>query len=153
MSAVGNFVWFITGGILMGLFWCLFGVMAYLSIFGIPWGKACFVIAQFTFFPFGKTAISRSELNLKQDIGTGNWGMAGNLIWFLFAGVWLAMFHLIWALANFTTVIFIPFGIQHLKLASIALAPIGKTIVSNEVAKAAMEANAKLKVEKLRLTN
>ena len=79
--------------------------------------------------------------------------MAGNLIWFLFAGVWLAMFHLIWALANFTTVIFIPFGIQHLKLASIALAPIGKTIVSNEVAKAAMEANAKLKVEKLRLTN
>ena len=56
--------------------------------------------------------------------------MVGNILWFIFAGVWLAIGHVVTALALFLTIIGIPFGVQHLKLAVLALAPIGKTIVA-----------------------
>ena len=150
MRAIGNFIWFIFGGILMGLAWWLVGLLAFLSIVGIPWGKACFVIGQFTFFPFGQEAISRKELQQKDDIGTGSLGMLGNVVWFVFAGVWLAIGHLFSAALCLITIIGIPFGIQHLKLAGIALAPIGKTIVSTEVAVAARKANAEASVASMR---
>jgi len=150
MRAIGNFIWFIFGGILMGLAWWLVGLLAFLSIVGIPWGKACFVIGQFTFFPFGQEAISRKELKHKDDIGTGGLGMLGNVVWFVFAGVWLAIGHLFSAVLCLITIIGIPFGIQHLKLAGIALAPIGKTIVSTEVAVAARKANAEASVASMR---
>ena len=150
MRAIGNFIWFIFGGILMGLAWWLVGLLAFLSIVGIPWGKACFVIGQFTFFPFGQEAISRKELQQKDDIGTGGLGMLGNVVWFVFAGVWLAIGHLFSAVLCLITIIGIPFGIQHLKLAGIALAPIGKTIVSTEVAEAARKANAEAAVASMR---
>ena len=83
MRAIGNFLWFILGGALMGLAWWLVGVVAFMSIVGIPWGKACFVIGQFSFFPFGKEAISRKELKQTDDIGTGALGTFGNVIWFV----------------------------------------------------------------------
>ena len=150
MRAIGNFIWFIFGGILMGLAWWLVGLLAFLSIVGIPWGKACFVIGQFTFFPFGQEAINRKELKHKDDIGTGGLGMLGNVVWFVFAGVWLAIGHLLSAVLCLITIIGIPFGIQHLKLAGIALAPIGKTIVSTEVAVAARKANAEASVASMR---
>lgn len=137
MRAIGNFLWFILGGVFMGLSWWLLGALAYITIVGIPWGKACFVIGQFTFFPFGKEAIKRNELSSKDDVGTGGFGLIGNIIWFIFAGVWLAIGHVASAIVCFLTIIGIPFGIQHLKLAGIALAPIGKTIVDKEVAVAA----------------
>ena len=146
MSAIGNFLWFILGGIFMGLGWWLAGLVAFITIIGIPWGKACFVIGQFTFFPFGKEAVSRKELSNKDDIGTGGLGMIGNIIWFIFAGVWLAIGHVISAILCFCTIIGIPFAIQHLKLAGIALAPIGKTIVSKEVAAAARKHDAEADV-------
>ena len=150
MRAIGNFIWFIFGGILMGLAWWLVGLVAFLSVVGIPWGKACFGIGQFTFFPFGQEAISRKELQQKDDIGTGGLGMLGNVVWFVFAGVWLAIGHLLSAVLCLITIIGIPFGIQHLKLAGIALAPIGKTIVSSEVAAAARKANAEAAVATMR---
>ena len=150
MRAIGNFIWFILGGILMGLAWWLVGLLAFVSIVGIPWGKACFVIGQFTFFPFGKEAISRKELRQKDDIGTGGLGTLGNVVWFVFAGFWLAIGHLFSAVVCFVTIIGIPFGIQHLKLAGIALVPIGKTIVSKEVAAAARKTNAEATVATLR---
>lgn len=134
MNAIGNFFWFVLGGALMGLGWWLAGLVCYLTIVGIPWGKACFVIGQFAFFPFGKEAVSRKDLSAKDDIGTGTLGQLGNIIWFIFAGVWLAIGHLVSAFACFITIIGIPFGIQHMKLAAIALAPIGKTIVPKDVA-------------------
>lgn len=129
MRTLGNIFWFILGGFLMGLGWWLAGLIAMLTIVGIPWAKACFVIGKFSFFPFGKKAIPRDELLLKQDIGTGALGVLGNIIWFILAGWWLAIGHLISALACFVTIIGIPFGLQHLKLAGIAVFPIGKTIV------------------------
>lgn len=116
----------------MGLAWWLAGILCLLTVVGIPWAKACFVIGQFSFFPFGKEAINRKELNQSDDIGTGVLGMLGNVIWFVFAGVWLAIGHIMSALACFITIIGIPFGIQHLKLAVIAIAPIGQTIVNSE---------------------
>jgi len=129
MGLIGNILWFIFGGCLMGLGWWLVGLLAAVTIVGIPWAKACFVIGQFAFFPFGKEAVSRKDLTRKDDIGTGVLGLIGNIIWFLFAGIWLAIGHLSSALVCFVTIIGIPFGIQHIKLALIALAPIGKTIV------------------------
>ena len=150
MSAIGNILWFVLGGVFMGLGWWLAGLLAFITIIGIPWGKACFVIGQFTFFPFGQEAVSRKELSNQDDIGTGGLGMIGNIIWFIFAGVWLAIGHVLCALLCFFTIIGIPFGIQHIKLAGIALAPIGKTIVSKEVAAAARQHHADAYVEKLR---
>ena len=129
MRFIGNLLWFIFGGALMGLGWWVAGLIAYLSIICIPWAKACFVIGQFAFFPFGKEAVNRRYINNKEDIGTGMLGMIGNMLWFIFAGIWLAIGHVISALVCFVTIIGIPFGIQHLKLAAIALAPIGKTVV------------------------
>lgn len=129
MSLVGNILWFILGGALMGISWWIAGVLAYLSIIGIPWGKACFVIGQFAFMPFGKEAVNRKYVNDKDDIGTGSLGTIGNVIWFIFAGFWLALGHLFSAMICFVTIIGIPFGVQHIKLAGIAVAPIGKTII------------------------
>lgn len=134
MKTIGNIIWFVLGGIWMGLAWCFFGLIAFITIVGIPWGRACFVIGNFSFFPFGKEVISRQELSKKMDIGTSPLGFIGNVIWFVFAGLWLAIGHLISAVACFVTIIGIPFSLQHLKLASISLAPIGKTVVSKEAA-------------------
>ena len=150
MRSIGNFLWFILGGVFMGLGWWLAGLIAFVSIVGIPWGRACFVIGNFTFFPFGREAISRQELTHEEDLGTGPWGLVGNIVWFLLAGMWLAIGHVISAVACFVTIIGIPFAIQHLKLAGIALAPVGKTIVSKEVAAAAHEANARAQVSRMR---
>ena len=132
LRVIGNILWFVLGGALMGLGWWLVGLIAFVTIVGIPWGRACFVIGQFAFFPFGQEAVSRRDLNQTDDIGTGPFGLVGNVIWFVLAGIWLAIGHLTSALACFVTIIGIPFALQHLKLAGIALAPIGKTIVPKE---------------------
>ena len=137
IRTVGNILWFVLGGLVMGLAWWLIGLLAFITIIGIPWGRSCLVIGQFTMWPFGREAISRSELRQREDIGTGLLGLLGNVIWFLLAGFWLAVAHIMVALALFLTIIGIPFGIQHLKLAGIALAPVGKTIVFSDVANAA----------------
>lgn len=129
LRLIANILWFILGGALMGLAWWLFGLLAMLSIVGIPWARASFVIGNFTFFPFGKEAVSREIINQQSDIGTGIFGSLGNIIWFIFAGLWLCIAHLIAAFGSFISIIGIPFGIQHVKLAMISLAPIGKTIV------------------------
>ncbi|MBP7203099.1 MAG: YccF domain-containing protein [Propionivibrio sp.] len=138
------------GGVLMGLGWWLVGLLAFVSIVGIPWGKACFVIGQFAFWPFGKEAVSRDDLSGREDIGTGALGLVGNIIWFVLAGVWLAIGHVLSAAACFITIIGIPFGIQHLKLAGIALAPIGKTIVEKELAAAVRGENAQADLSRRR---
>ena len=150
MRAIGNFLWFILGGVFMGLGWWLAGALAFVSIVGIPWGRACFVIGNFTFFPFGKEAIDREDLSGEKDLGTGGLGVVGNIVWFLLAGWWLAVGHVMSAAACFVTIIGIPFGIQHLKLAGIALAPIGKTIVPKDVAAAARGSRAQADLSRIR---
>lgn len=129
ISFLGNLIWFVLGGFFMGVAWWLVGVIMFITIIGIPWGKACFVIGSFSFFPFGKEAVSRDSLSGKGDVGTGTLGMIGNILWFLVAGIWLAIGHLTSAVACAVTIIGIPFAIQHVKLALISLAPIGQTVI------------------------
>ncbi|MEZ8269767.1 YccF domain-containing protein [Vibrio splendidus] len=143
MKTIGNIIWFLFGGVFMGLAWWFFGLLAFLTIVGIPWGRSCFVMGNFSFFPFGQEAISRDELTNEMDIGTSPLGVIGNVIWFLFAGIWLAIGHIMSAVACFITIIGIPFAIQHLKLAVISLAPIGKTVVDKREAEAARVRNYK----------
>jgi uncharacterized membrane protein YccF (DUF307 family) len=137
MRTIANVLWFVLGGVVMGLGWWLAGLVMAISVIGLPWAKSCFVIGSFAFFPFGREAISRRELTGKDDVGTGSLGFVANVVWFLLAGVWLAIGHLGSAVLNFVSIIGIPFGVQHLKLAMIALAPVGQTVVSKEEAEAA----------------
>ncbi|EGA71117.1 hypothetical protein VISI1226_06333 [Vibrio sinaloensis DSM 21326] len=134
LKTLGNIIWFLCGGIFMGLAWWLVGLICFISIIGIPWGRACFVIGNFSFFPFGQEVIGRDELTNEMDIGTSPLGVIGNVVWFLLAGIWLAIGHILSAVACFVTIIGIPFALQHLKLAYISLAPIGKTVVPKEQA-------------------
>lgn len=136
MRLIGNLMWFVFGGFFMGLGWWLIGLIAYITVVGVPWARACFVIGQLCFFPFGKEIVNRRELTLRDDIGTGMAGLVGNVIWFVLAGLWLAIGHLISALLCFITIIGVPFGVQHLKIAAIAVAPIGKAVVTSEAAAA-----------------
>lgn len=129
LRTLGNLLWLVLGGFVMGLGWWVAGLLCAVTIVGLPWAKACFVIGQFAFWPFGKMAVNREQVNGQGDIGTGALGTLGNVLWFVVAGVWLAIGHLLSAFACFITIIGIPFGLQHLKLAGMTLAPIGKTIV------------------------
>lgn len=129
LRLIGNLLWFILGGFFMGLAWTVVGVLAFVSIIGIPWGRACFMIAGFAFWPFGREAVNREVAGERPDIGTGPLGIIGNIIWLLVAGWWLALGHLFSALIDFVTIIGIPFGVQHIKLAGASLFPIGLKIV------------------------
>lgn len=142
MRTAANFLWFILNGFWMGLGWCFFGVLAAITIVGLPWARACFVIGQMAFLPFGREAINRRALTGQDDIGTGAIGALGNIIWFVCAGAWLALGHILWGIANCITIIGIPFGLQHFKLAGLALFPVGQTIVTKEVAEAARNQGA-----------
>ncbi len=130
LRLIFNIAWFIMGGFLMGLAWWLVGIICFISIIGIPFGRACFVLGELSFWPFGQEQMNRTAARGKGDIGTGVFGTIGNVIWFLLFGVWLAIGHLAHAIACFITIIGIPFGIAHLKLALLSLAPIGQTIVT-----------------------
>jgi len=145
-----NFLWFIFNGFWMGLGWWCFGILAAITIIGLPWARACFVIGQMAFLPFGKETISRRELTGHDDLGTDTIGLLGNIIWFICAGFWLALGHVVWGIANCITLIGIPFGIQHFKLAGLALFPVGKAIVTKEVAQASRNNRAFVPVATLR---
>ena len=129
MKIIFNVLWVLFGGCFMALGWWLAGLISAISIVGLPWSRSCFVIGKFALWPFGYEAINRRDLSGRIDLGTGPMGLLGNVIWFLVAGWWLAIGHLTSALACFVSIIGIPFGIQHIKLALIAIAPIGMTIV------------------------
>lgn len=128
-SALLNILWVVLGGLVMALGWWLAGLVCAITIVGLPWARSCFVIGLFSLWPFGQEAISRRDLTGHADLGTGALGLLGNVIWFVVAGWWLATGHVASALACFLTIVGIPFGIQHLKLALIALAPIGMQVV------------------------
>ena len=151
LRILGNIFWFVFGGLVMGLGWWLAGVLCFISIVGIPWGRACFVIGGFAFLPFGREAVNREDLTRRGDLGTGAFGFIGNVIWFVVAGIWLAIGHLCSAVACFVTIIGIPFGVQHLKLALLTLAPIGKTIVDKELAAAVRGEAAQSELDRRRV--
>jgi len=116
----------------MAALWLLAGVIMVITIVGIPWARAAFNIAVYTLLPFGQTAVNRADYIGHEDVGTGPLGTIGNLIWLVLAGWWLALAHLIIALGLAITIIGLPFAWAHLKLAGLALWPIGKMIIPIE---------------------
>ena len=125
-----NILWVVFGGLWMALAWLIAAVLMAITIIGLPWTRAALHIARYTLLPFGYQAVSRAEYSGRADLGTGPFGVLGNVIWLLLAGWWLAFGHVITAVALAVTLIGLPFAWAHLKLAAIALWPIGKIIVA-----------------------
>ena len=131
MSAISvllNLLWIIFGGLWMAAGWMIAAVVMAITIIGLPWTRAGFNIAVYTLLPFGQKAVPRAAYG-HNDIGTGPLGMLGNVLWLLLAGWWLALGHLITAFMLAITIVGIPFAWAHVKLAGLALWPIGKMIV------------------------
>ncbi len=128
-SVLLNLLWIVFGGLWMAAGWFVAALVMAITIVGLPWTRAAFNIALYTLLPFGQTAVSRAAHTGREDLGTGLLGAIGNLIWLVLAGWWLALGHLLTALLLAITVIGIPFAWAHLKLAGLALWPIGKMIV------------------------
>ena len=129
VSLLLNLLWIIFGGLYMAVGWLIAAAIMAITIIGIPWARAAFNIASYTMLPFGRKAVSRAEHLGGHDVGTGPFGLLGNIVWFVLAGWWLALGHLITAILLAVTIVGIPFAWVHLKLAGISLWPIGKIIV------------------------
>ena len=135
MSLFLNLLWIVFGGLWMAVGWVFAAVIMAITIIGLPWARAAFNIAVYTLLPFGQTAVSRDAYTGHEDLGTGPLGTLGNIIWLIFAGWWLALGHLLFALGHAITIIGLPFAWAHLKLAGLALWPIGRMIVPIEEAR------------------
>lgn len=124
MRLLGNILWFILGGFIMGLAWWFTALLCAITIVGIPWALAAFRIGAFSFWPFGRQVADKPA----GTVGSGISAL-GNLIWALLFGWWLALGHLMSAVLCAITIIGIPFALQHVKLAGLAFFPYGKEIV------------------------
>ncbi len=116
-----NLVWLVLHGWLLALAYALAGVVACLFVVTIPFGIAAFRLAGFVVWPFGRTTVRAP--------GAGVASAVGNLVWFLVAGWWLALVHLVAGIAFCLTVVGIPFGVASFKLAAVGLFPLGKRVV------------------------
>lgn len=126
MRLLGNLIWLLFGGLATGLGWWLAGLVAAITIIGIPFSIAAFRIGTFTFWPFGREVVDRPD----RDEGQKLLVLLGNIVWIILGGIWLALAHLFFALLLAITIIGIPFAVQHLKLAQLSLTPYGKMIVA-----------------------
>lgn len=135
MRTIANILWVIFGGWLTALGWLLAALLMAITIIGLPWTRACLSIARFSFWPFGSRLIAREQLKGRADIGTGGFGLIGNIVWFILGGWYLAIMHLITGIAWCVTIIGVPFGAAHFRLMKQALAPIGKVVVPRDVAR------------------
>jgi uncharacterized membrane protein YccF (DUF307 family) len=124
VSLLLNVLWIVFGGLYMAAGWVVAAIVMVVTIIGIPWARAALTMALYTLLPFGHRVVDQPS-----GIGTGPFGFIGNIIWLLLAGWWLALGHLITALLLAVTLIGIPFAWAHLKLAGLALWPIGRTVV------------------------
>ena len=128
ISVILNLLWIIFGGLWMAAGWMIAAAVMAITVIGLPWTRAAFNMAVYTLLPFGQQAVSRGDLG-QNDLGTGPLGIVGNVLWLILAGWWLALAHLITAIMLAITIVGIPFAWAHVKLAGLALWPIGKTIV------------------------
>jgi len=119
MTFIGNLLWLVLGGIVSAILWAVIGLLLCVTIIGIPFGLQCLKIAGFVMWPFGR------------DVSPGGFGLMGaigNIIWILICGIELCILHLVFGLLLCVTIIGIPFGLQHFKLAKLALVPFGAQI-------------------------
>ncbi|MHB8886071.1 MAG: YccF domain-containing protein [Methylovirgula sp.] len=132
LQLILNILWIVTGGIWMAFGWVIAALIMAITIIGLPWTRAALNIAAYSLLPFGQRAVSRRDWTGQDDLGTGAFGTLGNILWLVLAGWWLALAHVVTAVALAVTIIGLPFAWAHLKLAGIALWPIGKMIVPND---------------------
>lgn len=119
MRLLLNILWFVLGGWISGSLWLLAGAILAITIVGLPWTPAAFRIASFSYWPFGRVVVDR-------DPGVSS--VVLNVLWFVLAGWWLALHHIVLAAGLAVTVIGIPFAWQHVKLAILSLTPVGKGV-------------------------
>ncbi|MGB8817438.1 MAG: YccF family protein [Rhizobiaceae bacterium] len=154
MRNAGNVIWFVFGGAFIAALW-LFGALIFaISIIGLPITRAAIEMARLSAFPFGKDVIHVRELDAKgisaTTAMTGTIGFIANVIWACTFGVLLFVSYLIAGVLNCVTIIGIPFGLQSFKLAGISFWPVGRRVVSVELATLARQENAKSKLAKMR---
>lgn len=118
-----NVIWFVTAGIWLWLSYILAGIIACIFIVTIPFGLASFRIANFVLWPFGREVVDTGRVTGVSTIG--------NIIWFIIAGVWLAIGHIATAAAQAVTIIGIPLAWANLKLIPVTCFPFGKKIVNS----------------------
>lgn len=121
MQTFGNIIWFIFGGVLIALEYFVGGFLLCLTIIGIPFGIQVFKLGVLALWPMGHSVIS-------EDYSGGCISLIMNILWILVGGIWISLSHLLLGVLFCITLIGIPFGIQHFKLAGLALTPFGKTI-------------------------
>lgn len=143
LRLVGNVIWFIFGGAILGLVYLLAGALFSLTVIMHPIGKACFNISKLMFAPFGKEIIKETELKGSDNVNGVRkaGGLIMNILW-LPIGIPLMFAHVGAAIIMFLGIITIPFGFVHFKLARIAIWPIGAKVVSKELASVARNARA-----------
>lgn len=121
MKYIGNILWFVLGGFIVSLYYFVVGVLFCITIIGIPFGLQLIKLAGFALWPFGH--------EIQPDTNDGGClSIIMNVIWILVGGVEIAMIHLTFGLFLCITIIGIPFGLQHFKMAYLALVPFGKKI-------------------------
>lgn len=118
MNCLGNLIWFLFGGVTLGLSWVFWGLLWCVTIIGIPVGLQCFKMAGLAFFPFGKEIV----------YGGNTFSLIVNILWLLLSGIWLAIENIIIGLIFCITIIGIPFGMQCFKMAKLALMPFGASV-------------------------
>ena len=124
MRFIGNVLWLILAGFWLAIGYALAGILMFILIITIPFGIASFRIAGFCLWPFGRTIVRRPD--------AGAASLIGNIIWFVFAGLWMAIGYAFAALICFVLIITIPFGIAALRIALFALWPFGRTVVKRD---------------------
>jgi uncharacterized membrane protein YccF (DUF307 family) len=128
LALIGNVLWFLLGGGLVAcLLWLVAGVVLAVTVIGLPFSIAAFRIAGFAAFPFGRVLVDARQVGEERIVGTG----LANFLWIILAGLWLAIAHVLAGVVCCLTLIGIPFGLAHFKLASICFAPLGKRTVSH----------------------
>ncbi len=132
LRTILNLLWLIVSGIWSALAYAIAGAIMFLLFFliiTIPFGIASFRLAGYALWPFGRTVVPDPDAGVASTIG--------NIIWFILAGIWLAIGQFLVGVALCITIIGIPFGIANFKLARLSLNPLGKNIVPVEYADAA----------------
>jgi len=121
MRAILNIIWLILGGFWLAIGYVAAGILACIFIVTIPFGIASFRMAGYALWPFGRAVVAKP--------GAGLGSALGNVIWFVVAGVWLAIGHVTTALAQALTIVGIPLAIANLKMIPVTCFPFGKDIV------------------------
>lgn len=124
MKLLGNIIWLIFGGIELALGYIVAGALLCLTIVGIPFGWQLFKLSELALWPFGK------EVRQKEQ-STGCLSLLMNLLWIFVGGIWLAVSHALLGMVFCITIIGIPFGLQHFKLALLILTPFGHEVVGS----------------------